>query len=69
MKKKVTEGVEEMKPSSVDVFHGLFLDDVVDKAVTKCPVGYYISDLDVRYLNNEWVVIAKIEKNSKLGRV
>lgn len=46
----------------MEVFHGSDLDYVVDKAVETCPTGYEIYDLDVKFLNAEYVVIAKIQK-------
>ena len=51
-----------LKHSRVEVFHGSDLDYVVDKAVETCPTGYEIYDLDVKFLNAEYVVIAKIQK-------
>ncbi|HBI1976658.1 TPA: hypothetical protein I0H39_RS13180 [Enterococcus faecalis] len=50
------------KYSRVEVFHGPDLDRVVDKAVETCPTGYLVYDLDVKFLNAEYVVIAKIQK-------
>jgi hypothetical protein len=44
-----------------DVFHGKNLDEVVDKAFEKAmnKIGEF-PELDVKYLNNEWVVICHI---------
>lgn len=50
------------KYSRVEVFHGQNLDKLVDKAVETCPMGYLVYDLDVKFLNSEYVVIAKIQK-------
>lgn len=49
-----------LKHSRVEVFHGSDLDHVVDNAITLCPEGYEVYDLDVKYLKDEYVVIAKI---------
>lgn len=46
----------------VGVFHDVYLDHAVDKAQTDCPDGYELIDLNVNYLNDRWVVVAKIEK-------
>ncbi|HAP4953852.1 TPA: hypothetical protein IUX90_003137 [Enterococcus faecalis] len=51
-----------LKHSRVEVFHGQNLDKLVDKAVETCPMGYLVYDLDVKFLNAEYVVIAKIQK-------
>lgn len=51
-----------LKHSRVEVFHGPDLDHVVDKAVETCPTGYLVYDLDVKFLKDEYVVIAKIQK-------
>lgn len=51
-----------LKHSRVEVFHGQNLDKLVDKAVETCPTGYLVYDLDVKFLNAEYVVIAKIQK-------
>ncbi|MBL1223720.1 hypothetical protein [Enterococcus sp. BWR-S5] len=53
-----------MKHSKVEVFHGKDLDSTVDKAVEKCPMGYEIIDFDVSFVNSEWIVIAKIDKET-----
>lgn len=50
------------KYSRVEVFHGQNLDKLVDKAVETCPMGYLVYDLDVKFLKDEYVVIAKIQK-------
>ncbi len=50
------------KYSRVEVFHGQNLDKLVDKAVETCPMGYLVYDLDVKFLKDEYVVIAKIRK-------
>ncbi|HFE9852670.1 TPA: hypothetical protein ACGBG5_003132 [Enterococcus faecalis] len=50
------------KYSRVEVFHGRILDRLVDKAIEVCPMGYLVYDLDVKFLNDEYVVIAKIQK-------
>lgn len=50
-----------MKSSKVDVFHRTDLSEVVTKAQEGCPRGYEIVDLDVKFLNNLWVVISKID--------
>lgn len=51
-----------LKHSRVEVFHGSDLDHVVDNAIALCPEGYLVYDLDVKFLNAEYVVIAKIQK-------
>ncbi|EMW6229956.1 hypothetical protein AAFE26_002855 [Enterococcus faecalis] len=48
------------KYSRVEVFHGQNLDKLVDNAITLCPEGYEVYDLDVKYLKDEYVVIVKI---------
>lgn len=50
------------KYSRVEVFHGQNLDKLVDKAVETCPLGYLVHDLDVKFLNAEYVVIVKIQE-------
>ncbi|ERT24209.1 hypothetical protein O996_02656 [Enterococcus faecalis BM4654] len=50
------------KYSRVEVFHGQNLDKLVDKAVETCPMGYLVYDLYVKFLKDEYVVIAKIRK-------
>ena len=69
LKKKVTpEGMEKVrtdkkeKYAKVDVFTGLFLENTVDNAIDSCPEGYEVYDMDVKYLNDIWVVIAKIRE-------
>ena len=44
-----------------DVFHGENLDDVVDRAISKATekLGEF-PEIDVKFLNNEWVVICHI---------
>lgn len=49
-----------MKYSKVDVFHGTDLSEVVTQAQEGCPPGYEVVDLDVKFLNNFWVVVSKI---------
>jgi hypothetical protein len=70
LKKKVTKYQdrrrEEMKHSLAEVFHGENLDEVVDRAISKCPAGYYVKDLKVEYLNSRWVVVAKIQKYDEI---
>lgn len=50
------------KHSRVEVFHGQDLDYLVDRAIELCPTGYQVYDLNVNFLNNEYVVVAKIQK-------
>lgn len=50
-----------MKHSKVDVFHGTDLSEVVNRAQDGCPLGYEVVDLKVKFLNNRWVVISKID--------
>ncbi|BDP65005.1 hypothetical protein EYY48_14795 [Enterococcus faecalis] len=50
------------KYSRVEIFQGPDLPRVVDKAITSCPQGYEVYDLDVKFLKDEYVVIAKIQK-------
>lgn len=65
MKKVRTDKKE--KYAKVDVFTGLVLESTVNKAIDSCPEGYEVYDMDVKYLNDIWVVIAKIreEKDSQ----
>jgi hypothetical protein len=44
-----------------DVFHGKNLDDVVDSAISKAlnNIGEF-PEIDVKFLNNEWVVICHV---------
>lgn len=48
------------KHSKVDVFHGTDLSEVVTQAQEGCPRWCEIVDIDVKFLNNQWVVISKI---------
>lgn len=52
----------EKQIGKVDVFHSIYLDEAVDRAFEKCPDGWEVVDLDVKYLNDQWVVIAKINR-------
>lgn len=45
----------------IDVFHGPDLDEAVDRAFEKCPDGWEVIDLDVKHLNDQWVVIVRID--------
>ena len=49
------------KYSKADVFHGTDLSEVVTQVQEGCPPGYEVIDLDVKFLNNLWVVISKID--------
>lgn len=56
-----------MKHSKVDVFHGTDLSEVVTQAQEGCPPGYEVVDLAVNFLNNQWVVISKIDREKESG--
>lgn len=49
--------------SGVEVFHGEDLDECVDRAIETCPLEYVVYDMDISFINNEYVVIAKIKKD------
>ena len=51
----------------IDVFHGTDLDEVVDRAFEKCPDDWEVIDLDVKYLNGQWVIIARIDRQEWLN--
>lgn len=56
-----------MQISKVDIFHGTDLSEVVTQAQEGCPTGYEVVDLDVKFLNNLWVVISKIDREKERG--
>lgn len=53
-----------MTYSKIDVFHGKDLEETVNKAIISCPNGYDVEDLKVNFINNEWIVVSKIEQNN-----
>ena len=52
--------------TKVDVFHGWDLDTLVDKAVNSCPYDFEVYDMDVKFLNDKWIVISKIREVEKM---
>ena len=51
--------------SGVEVFHGKDLDECVDRAIETCPLEYVVYDMDISFINNVYVVIAKIKKDDE----
>lgn len=54
-----------MNRPKAEVFHGKDLDRLVDQAIERCPSEYHVVDFKADYLNNEWIVVVKIEVNAK----